>query len=60
MRIGAHLPLADFGGGCPTALELSRYVSAARDLCYATVAANDHLFWPKKCPSIQARARSRR
>jgi alkanesulfonate monooxygenase SsuD/methylene tetrahydromethanopterin reductase-like flavin-dependent oxidoreductase (luciferase family) len=47
MKIGAHLPLADFGGGCPTALELSRYVSAARDLGYATVAANDHLFWQR-------------
>jgi len=39
--------LADFGGGCPTALELSRYVSAARDLGYATIAANDHLFWQR-------------
>ena len=45
MRIGAHLPLADFGGGCPTALDLSRYVSVARDLGYATIAANDHLYW---------------
>jgi alkanesulfonate monooxygenase SsuD/methylene tetrahydromethanopterin reductase-like flavin-dependent oxidoreductase (luciferase family) len=47
MRIGAHLPLADFGGGCPTAVDLSRYVSTARDLGYATVAANDHLFWQR-------------
>ncbi len=45
MRLGVHLPLADFGRGLPTVDELRGYVGAARDLGYTTVAANDHLVW---------------
>ncbi len=45
MRLGAHLPLADLGDGVPTAADLRGYVRAARELGFATVAANDHLLW---------------
>lgn len=45
MRLGAHLPLADLGGGQPTGADLRTYARAARDLGYTTLAANDHLFW---------------
>ena len=45
MRLGAHLPLADFGQGLLTLPELSSYVREARDLGFTTVSANDHLFW---------------
>ena len=45
MRVGVHLPLADFGDGLPTAQDIRDYVSAARQLGFATVAANDHLLW---------------
>jgi hypothetical protein len=31
MRLGAHLPVADFGDGLPTATALRDYVLAARD-----------------------------
>jgi alkanesulfonate monooxygenase SsuD/methylene tetrahydromethanopterin reductase-like flavin-dependent oxidoreductase (luciferase family) len=40
-----HLPLADLGDGVPTAVDLNRYVVAARELEFVTVAANDHLIW---------------
>ncbi len=40
-----HLPLADLGDGVVTHAELVAYVRAARDLGFATVSANDHLFW---------------
>lgn len=45
MKLGVHLPLADLGDGVPTAEDIRSYVSAARDLGFATVAANDHLIW---------------
>lgn len=45
MRLGAHLPLADLGDGVPTAADLRGYVREARELGFATVAANDHLLW---------------
>lgn len=45
MRLGVHLPLADLGGGQPTAADLQAYVRTARDLGFVTVAANDHLLW---------------
>ena len=47
MRLGAHLPLADLGGGLPTAGELVGYATAARELGFATLSANDHLFWKR-------------
>jgi alkanesulfonate monooxygenase SsuD/methylene tetrahydromethanopterin reductase-like flavin-dependent oxidoreductase (luciferase family) len=47
MRLGVHLPLADLGEGLPTARDLQDYVGAARDLGYATVAANDHVVWTR-------------
>ena len=45
MRLGVHLPLADFGDGSPAVAKLVAYVRAARHLGFATVSANDHLFW---------------
>lgn len=45
MRLGVHLPLADFGDGQPTGADLRMYASAARALGYTTLAANDHLLW---------------
>ena len=45
MRLGAHLPLADFGQGVLPLPELTRYVTEARDLGFTTISANDHLFW---------------
>ena len=45
MRLGVHLPLADLGDGAPTAADLQKYVVAARELGFTTVAANDHLVW---------------
>lgn len=45
MRLGAHLPLADLGGGLPSAGELVGYATAARELGFTTLSANDHLFW---------------
>ena len=45
MRLGVHLPVADFGEGLPTAAALRDYVLAARDAGFDTVAANDHLRW---------------
>ena len=43
MKVGVHLPLADFGDGPPTGADLRTYASTARDLGYTTLAANDHL-----------------
>lgn len=43
--MGVHLPLADLGDGVPTAADLHDYVVEARELGFATVAANDHLVW---------------
>jgi alkanesulfonate monooxygenase SsuD/methylene tetrahydromethanopterin reductase-like flavin-dependent oxidoreductase (luciferase family) len=45
MRLGVHLPVADFGDGLPTACALRDYVLAARDAGFDTVAGNDHLRW---------------
>jgi alkanesulfonate monooxygenase SsuD/methylene tetrahydromethanopterin reductase-like flavin-dependent oxidoreductase (luciferase family) len=45
MRLGAHLPLADFGDGSPTAADLRAYTEVARELGFRTVSANDHLVW---------------
>jgi alkanesulfonate monooxygenase SsuD/methylene tetrahydromethanopterin reductase-like flavin-dependent oxidoreductase (luciferase family) len=45
LKLGAHLPLADLGGGLPTVAELCSYAATARDLGFTTLAANDHLFW---------------
>ena len=45
VRLGVHLPLADFGDGLSDLAELTAYVREARDLGFATVSANDHLFW---------------
>ena len=45
MRLGVHLPLADWGDGPLTLAGLTAYVREARDLGFATVSANDHLFW---------------
>ena len=45
MRLGVHLPLVDLGDGKPTAVDLGTYVTTARELGFATVAANDHLVW---------------
>jgi alkanesulfonate monooxygenase SsuD/methylene tetrahydromethanopterin reductase-like flavin-dependent oxidoreductase (luciferase family) len=47
MKLGVHLPLADLGDGLPTAADLQGYVGAARELGYATVAANDHIVWTR-------------
>jgi alkanesulfonate monooxygenase SsuD/methylene tetrahydromethanopterin reductase-like flavin-dependent oxidoreductase (luciferase family) len=45
VRLGVHLPLADFGDGPLTAEDLGDYTRAARELGYTTVSANDHLVW---------------
>ena len=45
MKVGVHLPLADFGDGPPTGADLRTYASTARELGYTTLAANDHLVW---------------
>src|SRR5688500_10810278 len=45
MRLGAHLPLADFGDGTPSAGDLRAYTRVARELGFRTVSANDHLVW---------------
>ena len=45
MQLGVHLPLADFGDGCPSAAGLRDYVLTAREAGFDTVAANDHLRW---------------
>jgi alkanesulfonate monooxygenase SsuD/methylene tetrahydromethanopterin reductase-like flavin-dependent oxidoreductase (luciferase family) len=45
MRLGAHLPLADFGEGVPDVGDLQTYAAAARDLGFTTLSANDHLVW---------------
>jgi alkanesulfonate monooxygenase SsuD/methylene tetrahydromethanopterin reductase-like flavin-dependent oxidoreductase (luciferase family) len=39
--------LADFGDGHPTGDDLCTYARTAKDLGYATLAANDHLIWGK-------------
>ena len=45
MEIGVHLPLADLGEGLPSGRELRSYASAAVELGFTAVAANDHLVW---------------
>ena len=45
MKLGVHLPLADFGDGTPSVSEFQTYVSTARELGFSTVSANDHLLW---------------
>jgi alkanesulfonate monooxygenase SsuD/methylene tetrahydromethanopterin reductase-like flavin-dependent oxidoreductase (luciferase family) len=47
VRLGAHLPLADLGGALPTAGDLVGYATTARELGFATLSANDHLFWKR-------------
>jgi alkanesulfonate monooxygenase SsuD/methylene tetrahydromethanopterin reductase-like flavin-dependent oxidoreductase (luciferase family) len=47
VRIGAHLPLIDFGAGPPSAALLRDYVDAARDGGFAAVSANDHLVYQR-------------
>jgi alkanesulfonate monooxygenase SsuD/methylene tetrahydromethanopterin reductase-like flavin-dependent oxidoreductase (luciferase family) len=45
VRLGVHLPLADFGDGPLTGDDLCAYARTASDLGYTTLAANDHLSW---------------
>jgi alkanesulfonate monooxygenase SsuD/methylene tetrahydromethanopterin reductase-like flavin-dependent oxidoreductase (luciferase family) len=45
MRIGAHLPLADFGDGTPSAADLVHYARVAGGCGMSTLSANDHLVW---------------
>ena len=45
MRIGAHLPLADFGDGTPSVLDLVHYARVAAGCGMSTLSANDHLVW---------------
>jgi alkanesulfonate monooxygenase SsuD/methylene tetrahydromethanopterin reductase-like flavin-dependent oxidoreductase (luciferase family) len=45
MRFGAHLPVADFGEGCPDGARLRQYASTANELGFHTLAANDHVLW---------------
>jgi alkanesulfonate monooxygenase SsuD/methylene tetrahydromethanopterin reductase-like flavin-dependent oxidoreductase (luciferase family) len=45
MELGVHLPLADLGEGLPSGQELRTYASAAVELGFTAVAANDHLVW---------------
>ncbi len=45
MEYGAHLPLIGFSGGSPSLADLRAYTSAARDLEYAVLCANDHLLF---------------
>jgi alkanesulfonate monooxygenase SsuD/methylene tetrahydromethanopterin reductase-like flavin-dependent oxidoreductase (luciferase family) len=46
VRLGVHLPLADFGDGeATTPRDLHTYASVARELGYSMLAANDHLVW---------------
>lgn len=47
MRFGAHLPLIDINGeGWPVG-RLHDYVTAARELGFASLGANDHLVFPR-------------
>ncbi|HEX5096416.1 MAG TPA: LLM class flavin-dependent oxidoreductase [Acidimicrobiia bacterium] len=43
MRVGAHLPLMDFGGNPYSREHLVAYARAARDLGFDAVSANDHM-----------------
>ena len=45
MRIGAHLPLADFGDGTPSVADLVHYARVAAACGMSTLSANDHLVW---------------
>lgn len=45
MKIGVHLPLADLGQGVPRGADLRAYTSAAAQLGFSTISANDHLVW---------------
>lgn len=47
MKIGAHLPLIDFGDGLLSLDELRSYAAAAADCGYVTLSANDHLVWQR-------------
>jgi hypothetical protein len=53
MELGVHLPLADLGEGLPSGRELRTYASAAVELGFTAVAANDHLVW--RTPWLDAR-----
>jgi hypothetical protein len=53
MELGVHLPLADLGEGLPSGQELRTYASAAVELGFTAVAANDHLVW--RTPWLDAR-----
>src|SRR3954454_23190576 len=43
MKLGAHLPLMDFGGHPYTLAHLASYARRAADLGFETLSANDHL-----------------
>jgi alkanesulfonate monooxygenase SsuD/methylene tetrahydromethanopterin reductase-like flavin-dependent oxidoreductase (luciferase family) len=45
VKVGAHLPLADFGDGTPTATDLVHYARVAVGCGMSTLSANDHLVW---------------
>jgi alkanesulfonate monooxygenase SsuD/methylene tetrahydromethanopterin reductase-like flavin-dependent oxidoreductase (luciferase family) len=47
VEFGAHLPLIDFGAGPWQVRQLRDYATAARDLGYAWLTANDHLVFPR-------------
>ena len=42
MEVGVHLPQCAFDGAVADAAKLTEYVTSARDLGYAAIAANDH------------------
>lgn len=47
MRLGTHLPVIDIDGSGWRPTELATFVDAARELGYATLAANDHLVFQR-------------
>ena len=47
MEFGAHLPLLSFGGERHSLNDLVRFTTAARDLGYAYLCANDHLIFSR-------------
>jgi alkanesulfonate monooxygenase SsuD/methylene tetrahydromethanopterin reductase-like flavin-dependent oxidoreductase (luciferase family) len=47
MEFGAHLPLIDFGAGCPGLPELRAYTQRAAALGFTTLCANDHLVFQR-------------
>jgi alkanesulfonate monooxygenase SsuD/methylene tetrahydromethanopterin reductase-like flavin-dependent oxidoreductase (luciferase family) len=47
VNVGAHLPLADFGDGTPSAADLLAYARVAAACGMTTLSANDHLVWSR-------------